>query len=233
MRGVVNTSEETKPKNHGNPWTKALEVELMEYVDRRYSSEKIARKLERTTVSIELAIKRIKIDKFLKQRNIERLVHFTDVRNLDSIKKFGILPIKRLEEKNIKYYFNDLQRRDNQLGGSSVSITLLNKHLFRAFQIRNKKRRWVEVEINPIVVAKRNCLFYCCNASSSKFKGASEEYLSSYDALASMFAETVTDSKGRTYDRKDKKPNQTTNEQAEIIVKWMIPKSQILRCREL
>jgi len=53
--------EETKPKNYGNPWTKALEVELMECVDRGCSSEEIAKKLERTTVSVELNIKRIKM----------------------------------------------------------------------------------------------------------------------------------------------------------------------------
>jgi len=229
--GVVNTLEEAKPKNHGNPWTKALEVELIEYVDRGYSSEEIAKKLERTTVSIELTIKRIKIDKFLKQRNVERLVHFTDMRNLNSIKKFSILPTERLKEKNIKYYFNDEQRLDGQLGGSSVSITSLNKHLLRTFQRRNK-RRWIEIAINPSVAARRNCLFYSCNAASSIFKEASEEYLSSYDALASMFAETVTSST-RTFKRKNKKPNQTTDDQAEIIVKWIIPKSQLLSWKEI
>ena len=36
--GEVNTLEEAKPKNHGNPWTKALEIELIEYVDRGYPS---------------------------------------------------------------------------------------------------------------------------------------------------------------------------------------------------
>ena len=153
------------------------------------------------------------------------------MRNLNSIKKLGILPIERLKEKHIKYYYNDESRLDAQLGGSSVSITSLNIHLLRTFQRRNK-RRWAEIEINPNVVARRNCFFYSCNAASSIFKGAPEEYLSSYDALTSMFAETVTSST-RTFKRKNKKPNQTTDDQAEIIVKWMIPKSQLLGWREI
>ena len=47
-----------------------------------------------------------------------------------------------------------------------------------------------------------------------------------------MFAETVKSST-RTFKRKNKQPNQTTDDQAEIIVKWMIPCSQILGWKEI
>ena len=75
-------------------------------------------------------------------------------------------------------------------------------------------------------------MFYSSNAASSIFREATEEYLSSYDALISMFAETVKSST-RTFKRKNKQPNQTTDDQAEIIVKWMIPCSQILGWKEI
>ncbi|SVE57448.1 uncharacterized protein METZ01_LOCUS510302, partial [marine metagenome] len=139
--------EEIKPSNHGKLWTNTLELELMEYVEKGYSTDNLAKMFERTNISIELTVRRIKIDTFIKQRKIEKLIHFTDLRNLSSIKKHGILPVKTLKEKGIRYYYNDENRYDAQLGGVSVSITSRNDYLLRTFQKRNA-RRWVEIEIN-------------------------------------------------------------------------------------
>jgi hypothetical protein len=166
------------------------------------------------------------------ERGVTRLVHFTDQRNLSNIEKYGILPIERLAEKDIEHYPNDSYRLDGQLGGISVSITNLNAHLLRSFQ-RRQRRSWVEIDIDPEVAWTKTCLFYESNAASRKFDGLSDEYLQSMHALTNMFGEKVTNRKGMTFDRTNKAPNQTTDEQAEIMVRWQIPKSKILACRAI
>lgn len=218
--------------NHGKPWTRALEVELMELVDNGFTSDEIAKKIKRTPLSVELTIKRVKIEKFLKQRKIEKLIHFTDKRNLNSIEKVGILPRKTLEEKNIKYFYNDANRYDGKLGGTSVSVSSLNKHLFETFHRKNRKRKWVQIEIDPNILLGANCFFYSSNAASNMFKGVSDEYLGSFDALEKMFAETVTSS-SRVFKRKDQAINQTTDDQAEIIINRSIPRAKLLSWAEI
>jgi len=223
--------EENTPKNHGKPWTKEDRVLLKKYFDRGYSIEIISRIFKRSTVSIELMIKKTEIEKFLKERKIKKLIHFTDIRNLKSIRKHGLLPIKRLKEENIHYYYNDNERFDNQLGGISVSITSRNNHLLRSYHAR-ENRKWAEIEIDSSVAKTHNCLFYYCNAASSDFRDTSTEHLSSFLALKDMFSESISTNK-RTILRNNKASNLTTDDQAEIIVQWKIPKAKLLCWREI
>lgn len=221
-----------KPENHGKPWTKEEQEELKRLYDEGSTIVELSEKYKRTEISIELITKKLKIFKVLERRKIKKLIHFTDIRNIKTIEKYGILPITRLQEKGIKYYENDSIRFDNQPGGISVSITKRNSHLLNAFQKR-KPRSWAEIEINPEIVATRNSLFYDSNAASKKYINVSEEYLQSADAFLNMFAEKVINSSGQTFSRRNKQLEEPTDDQAEIIVRWAIPKSKILNWKEI
>ena len=174
---------------------------------------------------------RLEIINIIKTRNITKLVHFTDIRNIESILEHGILPPTRLQERSIDGHANDPMRFDKQLGGISVSVMKRNQYVLNRFHKRDP-RRWVEIEINPDIAVTRNCLFYQSNASNRKFSDAKEEYLKSSKAFANMFAGTVN-IKDRTYTRENKKEYEPTDEQAEIIVRWVIPKRKILSWREI
>ena len=167
----------------------------------------------------------------IKKRNITKLIHFTDIRNMPSILEHGILPPKRLKEDGIEPHSNDPDRFDNQLEGISVSIMKRNQHVLKKFHNRDP-RQWVEIEINPDVAVTKNCLFYQTNASNGKYKDIKEEYLRSSKAFASMFDDRVI-TKGKTYTRDNKKSFEPTDEQAEIIVRWKIPKRKILSWKEI
>ena len=157
---------------------------------------------------------KLEIINILKNRNITKLIHFTDVRNMPSILEHGILPPKRLKEDGIEPHSNDPNRFDNQLEGISVSIMKRNQHVLKKFHNRDP-RQWVEIEINPDVAVTKNCLFYQTNASNGKYKDVKEEYLRSSKAFASMFDDHVI-TKGKTYKRDNKKSYEPTDEQAEI-----------------
>ena len=106
-----------------------------------------------------------------------------------------------------------------------------NQHVLKKFHNRDP-RQWVEIEINPDVAVTKNCLFYQTNASNGKYKDIKEEYLRSSKAFASMFDDRVI-TKGKTYTRDNKKSFEPTDEQAEIIVRWKIPKRKILSWKEI
>ena len=174
---------------------------------------------------------KLEIINILKNRNITKLIHFTDIRNMPSILEHGILPPKRLKEDGIEPHSNDPNRFDDQLEGISVSVMKRNQHVLKKFHNRDP-RQWVEIEINPDVAVTKNCLFYQTNASNGKYKDVKEEYLRSSKAFASMFDDHVI-TKGKTYKRDNKKSFEPTDEQAEIIVRWKIPKRKILSWKEI
>jgi len=167
----------------------------------------------------------------IKERNITKLIHFTDIRNIESILEHGILPPSRLKERSIESHLNDANRFDNQMGGISVSIMQRNQYLLNSYNKRDP-RKWVEIEINPDIAATRNCLFYESNAANSKFQDVKEEYLRSAKAFKNIFANHVFSNHG-VWTRENKKDYEPTDLQAEIIVKWMIPNHKILSWKEI
>ena len=66
----------------------------------------------------------------LKERNIEKIVHFTKVENLESIFENGILSVNRLNDSSIAYSPSDLFRLDDKLNMISTSISFPNYKMF-------------------------------------------------------------------------------------------------------
>ena len=74
---------------------------------------------------IESSIKEV-----LEKRNITKLIHVTNKKNLDSILKYGILSLIDLEKDNIDYEFNDSLRLENRRDAVCLSVTEHNYFLF-------------------------------------------------------------------------------------------------------
>lgn len=68
--------------------------------------------------------------RFLKQRQINNLYHFTQAGNLLNIFKYGLLSREILEEEGIHSYFNDNYRFDNCPHAVCMSIEFPNYKMF-------------------------------------------------------------------------------------------------------
>ncbi len=226
---------DTLPINHGKPWSKEAMIEVYEKAFKHKDDPKILDKLAdqygRTSVSIKLIIRGIEREKFLKSRNIKKLIHFTDERNIKSIMKNGLISVDTLKKKNMHYYNCDDKRLDGITHGISISVTNRNDYLLNAYHTR-QEREWIEIELDPYLLCKANCYFFDTNAANNKFKNCHDE-LENVGAFQSMFSDEVIIQGGRTLKRTNQNINETTCAQAEIIVKYQIPKSKIIKITKI
>ncbi len=63
-----------------------------------------------------------KIQEIIQKRGLRKLIHFTRLKNLESIYKYGILSRDQIEKEKIQVEFNDSWRRDAWLKTSSFSV---------------------------------------------------------------------------------------------------------------
>jgi transcriptional accessory protein Tex/SPT6 len=75
-------------ENKGKKWTEELDSELYSLIDQNLSISEISKIFKRTEYAIELRIKRLKIQRIIQDRQIKKLVHFTDVWNSFNIGKY-------------------------------------------------------------------------------------------------------------------------------------------------
>jgi hypothetical protein len=224
----------------GSPWTEDEWETLVRLHSENKPLEDIAKNLSRTTITIRFAIKEItesrittppssqsKINRFINDRNIRKLIHFTAIDNIKNIRKNGLLSVNNLKRENIEFLYNDLDRFDER-GGVCLSITTPNRYLIRQFTRRNRDIEWAIIEIDPSILETHDCLFFDTNASFAKFRSRSEKELSNFSSLSGMFKEEIENKNG-ILKRGSRKYNETTCEQAEVIVKKNIPVSKILR----
>lgn len=158
----------------------------------------------------QIAIKKIAVS-----RDIKYLVHFTPIENLESILSNGILSRDNLKEKDYKRTDND--RIDGKMDMISTSITFPNYKMF--YKKRNfvQSKGWCVIKISSSVLWECECYFYPSNASSNKSKELKNNRYPEH--LEMMFYED-----GRSFLTKN---NQTTDVQAEVMVRGKIPAKYI------
>lgn len=88
---------------------------------------------------------------YLRERGVERFVHFTSLDNAMSILERGIVPRSSLNEQDIPYLANDSLRLDG-LDHVNLSITHPNIRLFYKFRKNNPDRYYVVFSIRPEVL---------------------------------------------------------------------------------
>jgi hypothetical protein len=177
-----------------------------------------------------------KIQEIIQKRGIRKLIHFTKLKNLESIYKYGILSRDQIEKEEIQVEFNDSWRRDAWLKTSSFSVTKKNSYLFNVFVERYKTQEsdWFEILISPSILTERKCIFCDHNAASRQFDIFREnpKTLSGPEVFESMFNDKVFRTNGCDV-RTNLSDDLTTSNQAEICIYGEIKKEYFLNLREI
>lgn len=156
--------------------------------------------------------------KFLEERNVKNLIHFTHTNNLKSILENGICSIKQCERENINYFASDNKRLDGFIDYVSLSIEFPNYEMFY------KKRKSYGEDYAVIVIdtsvlslyTQDEMKFSTSNAAASKTKISSN-----LANLKKMFENEKLRNKLLLPE------NYTTDPQAEILIKDKIPPEYI------
>lgn len=154
------------------------------------------------------------------ERNIKRLVHFTNVVNLSNIVKYGLLPISELDENEIEYDYNDELRLDNNPNSISISITSPNYKMFYKIRCEKDETNWAVIILDAEKVLNLDCAFCYTNAASSEITSTPLKDLKTLDAFEEMFSEYSGKPSRRTLGLHE---YDTTDPQAEILVFDKIP----------
>lgn len=162
----------------------------------------------------------------IEKRFISRLVHFTNEKNIDNIKKFGLLPKNELIRLNILSEFNDVNRLDGHEDGICLSVENPNDYLLKVYQNRYRNVKYKLVTINPSIlyaILKKNGdrielvkRIYC------NYNAASNLTLKSFEDLNIMYRSEVQTYHG-IFTRNNKPESVPTAVQAEIIFLGSIP----------
>lgn len=171
------------------------------------------------------------IARFLKNRNITTLLHFTDRQNLFNILNYGLLSREILDNLQWTYNCNDKIRLDRRLDCVSLSISVINKDLIDSFIKNNKLKECVVIEIDATMLYRENNeRIYCqTNAATKRAKKGSE-----FKDLVAMFDDEVTyhtnyyfiSTREHIFKRSERNlnNNEPTAPQAEILWKdWVNP----------
>ena len=162
-------------------------------------------------------------EEVIKNRKIEKLIHVTNKENLESIKKYGLMPVSELENNKINYICNDNLRLDNHIDGVCLSVTNVNEYLFGSFQKRYRDSQYVVLEIDPniLIDPKIRKIYYDYNAASPRSAKSETN-------MEIMFPETNV-KKLIEHTRRDKKINEPTSGQAEILFFGKIDPKYIIK----
>lgn len=159
-----------------------------------------------------------KIVSFLKENNIEYLVHFTPIKNLKSILEHGICSNKYCNEHGIKFIPTDSDRLDGYTDFVSLSISFPNYKMFY------KKRQTMDEDFAVLLIDSSVLKLYDQKerkfsnknaASNNSQKGGSFEYLKQMFERPSL------------REKLGLQENYTTDPQAEVLIKGRIPTDYI------
>ena len=232
----LNNKKNQKPLNSNIPTSEEEKKQILKMYSDNESLGTIIEYFQKggePALHIYDMIRQTKIKALILDRKIKKLIHFTDAENRNSIEKFGLLSRTDLDQKDIKYSYNDKKRWDGYLDGISISVTSRNEPLFTTFRLNAQEIKWIEISLNPNIIIDTDCLFFDYNAASKKYKNFTTEYLSSFSALEKMFSECIENNIGEKEKRKEKTPNETTSQQAEVIVLSKIGPSEIINIRNI
>jgi len=154
------------------------------------------------------------------QRSISRLVHFTHIENLNTIRQHGIIPVPELEQRGIKPRVNDPERFDFRLDAVSMSIEFPNYQLFYRFrkQQGTSERDWCIIEVCPSVLWTSECVFSAENAASASEARREDHLRRGVDGFTRLFDDSGGTRRNVTRDKLRLPQAFPTNPQAEVQV---------------
>lgn len=158
------------------------------------------------------------IKDFIKKNNINEIIHFTQLDNLESIMEKGLLSTYVLERNKIKFSRNDYNRFDNLTNTICVSIGFPNYKMFYRLRDSDSLKKWVILIIKPEILYEKTCVFCYENAASYNMNSKSIMERTGSQALENLFYKFVDINAGITRDEIGIRKNHTTNPQAEVLV---------------
>ena len=155
------------------------------------------------------------IKEAIEARGIKRLLHFTQLSNLESILENGLLTREQIEARGLKSAFSDNKRLDKYPNVTCCcSIEFPNNKMLYVTKQKYGEATWVIIEISTDILLQTECAFYPMNAAKSDVRYGDMNNFKGIVAFESMFEERPKWTREFT-----KLPEHyTTNPQAEVLV---------------
>lgn len=166
---------------------------------------------------------------FIQEHEIEKLIHVTNIDNLDNIREYGIRPNSFLDKENVLYKSNDSIRSENESDALCLYITTPDVVAYRKYwKSLGKREEYVILEIKPEILWKLTSnnqpvqrTYYDINYDSV-FASSSE------NDISIMFRDFI-EKGSKHYEREGKRQiNQPTSLKAEILFYGTIPTEYIM-----
>jgi len=125
------------------------------------------------------------IQRFIQERGIKVIFHFTKLRNLGSILAHGLVTRNRLLDKQ---HCNDGYRMD-RTDAVCASIGFPNYKMFWSLRKQNPTEEWIILAISPLALIELRCAFCQENAASNNVSGLSIAQRSTLEALQRMYGD--------------------------------------------
>ncbi|MBR3746078.1 MAG: DUF4433 domain-containing protein [Selenomonadaceae bacterium] len=152
------------------------------------------------------------------ERGIKYLIHFTQTENLPCIQTYGLRARQDLENSQIFFHFNDVQRFDGFPNAISLSVTFPNYKMFYSLRQRDKSTQWAIILLDAYeLLSNCDCAFHATNAANNRMRFTPLENRMTLAAFESMFYDDEL-RKARSLE-----DNEPTDPQAEILCFNPIP----------
>jgi hypothetical protein len=125
------------------------------------------------------------IQRFIQERGIKAVFHFTKLRNLSSILAHGLITRNRLQDKQ---HCNDDYRWD-RTDAVCASIGFPNYKMFWSLRQQNQAEEWIILAIFPRALIDLRCAFCQENAASNNVSSVSIAQRSTLEALQRMYGD--------------------------------------------
>ncbi len=163
------------------------------------------------------------VQSIIRDKEIPFLVHFTNLKNLESIFEHGLVPRDQLHELGSESETNDEHRIDGHEDSVSLSIAFPNCQMF--YKIWQKcDDQFCLLALDPELLLKHESAFCKYNAADGAIIHQDINTLKSPEALMSMFEELHSQ---RSREEQKLKSYDPTDVQAEILTFDIIPKGYI------
>ncbi len=87
------------------------------------------------------------------EREIKELIHFTNIKNIRTIKEYGILPRSIVDKKLPNAIVNDTNRFDGYRNAVCLSVSFPNYKMFYKYQKENEGHSWAVISLKPELLA--------------------------------------------------------------------------------
>lgn len=162
------------------------------------------------------------IKNIIQQRKIQNLIHFTKIKNLESILTNGFLSRQYLESNKIKSEFNDTERWDNKPTATCFSIEFPNTFLLNKFKEIYKDAKWVIILLDINLLNNSNKKCFCNRNAGGATAWVNCTNSQSSESFESMFDEKIYSKSPTRSEQLYIKDYLPTDVQAEILIEGNI-----------